>query len=662
MSEEEKQDVPMAECGACRTVIPLDSEQCPECNTKFSGVSDEALGECGACSQLVPLDSTRCPECGVVFVADDVVDILRTWVHDTGINIRKLFDKFDENSDGTIDSSELKKGLLSLNLADLPPSQVERLVAEIDADGNGVIDLDEFEGILMGESGEGSDADASESSSVEEASSQEEGALGYNENVLGEVMKSHGIGESEKEAFIAFAMNHNADENSYLKKEELEAAARGWNEQDAHEQEESSVEQAEESVEETVEDDDEENDDEIESEEVEADTVSSEVDDDDAEEEPDEDESEESEGDDEGIEDEDFDLEEDNTGSIHPLQALADMMDEHEISAQRMFNDLDMDGNGLVSLDELKTVLAEKYGDILDADQVDAIMEGVDADGDGMIDVTEFIGSLETLDDHEEVIKEPKPEKEFPTPMQKKMMSKQWNDVWWPIIHVGFGIMITLVLVNALIGPVDGTGGTIVYEAADNGVTPPRSMNLVDGVTTYPCDAEYQLGGCSNSLTPLAGENGASSMPKGFYWDGIVFLLLSIAGIGASLFTHLVQAPAWRARMKAMKEFEDDKADAAESIQEDEEDESDIEVDDDEDTAEEDTEEGEDEEDDEEGEPEDEGEDDEIDIGSHIGLTLEDEEVFGTILEFDDDEGTVTIEEDGTGDLITGYQEDMFLE
>ena len=55
--------------------------------------------------------------------------------------------------------------------------------------------------------------------------------------------------------------------------------------------------------------------------------------------------------------------------------------------------------------------------------------------------------------------------------------------------------------------------------------------------------------------------------------------------------------------------------------------------------------------------------DDAIDVGSHIGGSRsEDEEVFGTILEFDDDEGTVTIEEDGTGDLVTGYQEDMFIE
>ena len=43
------------------------------------------------------------PFCGVLFVADDVVDVLRQWVADTGINIRKLFDKFDENNDGTID-------------------------------------------------------------------------------------------------------------------------------------------------------------------------------------------------------------------------------------------------------------------------------------------------------------------------------------------------------------------------------------------------------------------------------------------------------------------------------------------------------------------------------------------------------------------------------
>ncbi|MCH1585277.1 MAG: EF-hand domain-containing protein [Flavobacteriales bacterium] len=144
MTSEEENKVGMAECGSCRAVIPIDSTACPECNTSFQGVSDEALGECGACKSLVPLDSTRCPDCGVLFVADDVVDVLRQWIASTGIDLRKLFEKFDLNNDGMIDASELREGLLSLNLADLPPTQVDRLVDEIDEDDNGVIDLEEF--------------------------------------------------------------------------------------------------------------------------------------------------------------------------------------------------------------------------------------------------------------------------------------------------------------------------------------------------------------------------------------------------------------------------------------------------------------------------------------------------------------------------------------
>ena len=114
-----------------------------------------------------------------------------------------------------------------------------------------------------------------------------------------------------------------------------------------------------------------------------------------------------------------------------------------------------------------------------------------------------------------------------------------------------------------------------------------------------------------------------------------------------------------------MKEFEADKSEANDAGEDEKEDDesSDDDVD---------AEEGDDEEDlddddssEEEGDDdddEDDDDDDDIDIGSHIGLVFDDEEVFGKIVEFDDDEGTVTIEEDGTGDLVTGYQEDMFIE
>jgi len=579
MSDDNKDAVAMAECGSCRTVIPLDSTECPECQTKFSGVSEEALGECGACNKLVPLDSTRCPECGVVFVADDVVDILRKWVHDTGIQIRKLFEKFDTNSDGMIDSSELKAGLLSLNLADLPPSQVDRLVQEIDADDNGVIDLDEFETILHGEHIEHSNVDGNPGD-VEEIEEEDQVESDDSEDVVEESSEEFEDDQSESE-------------------EEVETVEEESGTSEEHEDDDTEAE----------------------------------------------------------MDDEDFDIEDEQAGEVQsPLHALVAIMDEHDISVQRMFNDLDKDGNRHVSMDELRTALTTDYEDVFDGEDIEALIEQIDTDNDGMIDITEFIGAIEEMDEIVESIID----KPFPSPMQKRMMSKRWNDIVWPILHTVFGIAIAVLLVNGLVGPVDGSGGAVIYES--NGIVPTFDISEGD---SYPCDVKYQEGGCDNSLTPLAGDS--SSMPKGFYWDGILFILLSMVGLIASLFLHLVKAPSWRARAKAMKEVEDDKADAADG--EPAEDEEDADSDDsndvvdepvdeeDEDYEDEDSEDSED--DDAEGGDD---ADDEIDIGSHVGLVFDDEEVFGTILEFDDDEGTVTIEEDGSGDLITGYQEDMFVE
>ena len=612
MTDEEIEAAAMAECGACRAVIPIDSTECPECGTNFSGISEDELGECGACNALVPLDSTRCPECGVLFVADDVVDILRQWVADTGINIRKLFEKFDENSDGTIDSDELKRGLLSLNLADLPPSQVDRLVAEIDADGNGVIDLDEFDQILMGETSVESDSevDSEDSGDAEDVTT----ASDDSEDESDEEVEVESVVESEDEESVEDDGGSNEAE---VDTEEAEETAEEEQVHDADDEEESTIEDEDFDL---------------------------------------EDES------DEPEEQEEAETSQSGRSTLAALSALADLMDEHDLSAQRLFNELDADGNGVVSITELKGVIEEKFGDELDMEQVNAIMESADADGDGTLDITEFIGTMEDYETMEELVEE----KVFPSPWQKRMMSKSWNDTVWPILHVGFGLLIAIFIANGLFGFVDGSGGNIAYEPNDSGLIP--SGNIAEG-DIYPCDEKFQKDGCRNSLTPLAGENGSLSMPTNFYWDGILFIFLSAIGMGATLFLHLVKAPEWRARAKAMREFEEDKSDAADASEEEanDEDEDDDEsnheddvVDDDESYDDEDDEESEYEDD--EYEEEEEDGDDDIDIGSHIGLVFDDEEVFGKIVEFDDDEGTVTIEEDGTGDLVTGYQEDMFIE
>ena len=599
MAGEDDNKVGMAECGSCRAVIPIDSKACPECNTSFQGVSDEALGECGACKSLVPLDSTRCPECSVLFVADDVVDVLRQWVANTGIDLRKLFDKFDENSDGMIDSSELREGLLSLNLADLPPSQVERLVQEIDEDDNGVIDLDEFIDILS------SEVDGTETQETEVDVSTDEGAVdadSANEET------NAGADEVDDDLDTDDDVHHDDVDDNADEVDEIREVGEGT-------------------------------------------SVAS--------------------MDDERDIDDGDEGHKDVVSLKNPLLELANMMDDLGISAQRVFNDLDRDGNGSISKDELMKLIETDYGESMDMEALEMLMEQLDEDGDGSVDLAEFYDSLENLDDHEDTVEEAEEEDYFPTAMQKRMMSKAWNDSVWPILHTGFALMLILVLVNALVGPVDGSGGAVVYEPMQSGLVP----NDVNPGDVFPCDEKYQEGGCSNSLTPFSGKDGASSMPKGFYVDGIVFMILSLIGLTLSLFMHLVRVPAWRARARAMREFEADKADAAHDAEGDgetgdeanaepsEATEEDMDGDDETDIDEDDSDLDEDVDDlDDDAEDADEEANDEIDIGSHIGLVFDDEEVFGTIVEFDDEEGTVTIEEDGSGDLVTGYQDDMFLE
>ena len=662
---DENEDIPMAECGSCRAIVPVDSSECPECGISFSGVSDEALGECGACNALVPLDSTKCPECGVVFVADDVVDILRTWMANNKMDVATLFGRFDTNNDNMIDSSELRDGLLSLNLADLPPSQVDRLVEAIDEDGDSLIDLKELQAIIGGEELEESDSDEGTSADA---------SLEYNENVLSKVMDSNGIDATEKDAFIAFAQDFNADGNSYLKKEELEAAAESWN---AKSDELEEVSQASEEVDEE-DDTDSEPDEEI-------DETTDDIEDDEVEDEQEDhaetdadvesdvgDEIEDIEEElidetlvddiDEENEEED---EEDHTDTMivrtnsEIMEQLLDIIDEQDKSLANAFGDLDDDGNRMLSADELVTKLNEILPEGLSQEEADNLLESMDTDGDGNIDMVEFVNAVEHHEDEIVTIEDEEAEtvKTFPSVWQTRFMSKKWHDVFWPLIHTSFAIIIVGLLVNAFIPIVDGTGGMVELDIREDSFQ--NEWQLDDGTVVsegeaYPCDPEIQEGECKNSLTPFAGK--ASSMPGGLYIDAIVALILAGCGLIWSLYTHLILAPGWRARVKAMKDVDDERAEVKEAIDE-EDSEDDVEIDD----SEDDISVEEDEDVQESPEESDEEDEDEFDIGSFVGLEIDGEDYYGTIIEFDDDEGTVVIEEDETGDEIVGYQDEMFI-
>ena len=729
MSDTDKEDVPMAECGSCRAIIPLDSKQCPECGIGFSGVSDEALGECGACNSLVPINSKSCPECGVYFVADNVLNVLKEWFINTGIDSRKLFAKFDSDSDGHIDADELKDGLLKMNLADLPPSQIDRLIAEVDTDNDGVISLDELVSAITDEPAEDNESDSDSSASAKQ----------YSENVVERVMNKHEI--TDKEHFLAFAASFDENENDYLTEAELKKAAAAYLEQvdageEAQELDEivTDVSAGEHITEEDSDVVDETTDESEMVEEAEIDgMVADPVDDD---EQTDDDTAviaEEETTSDQYLaklvaaaNDQDLTIrdmfesidvdknglidgpelqkginsiagdylspgdimgiislvDKDSDGRINafelieviesmdtgiesdrlnePMDVLLDYIDSMDVDVAAMFRNLDKNRDGKINREELANALNEHSNEEVDEEAITNLVNMFDVDGNDSIDLFEFIETLEAHDDQlpDENTSLSSP-KEFPSNMQKRMMSKRWKDVVWPLIHAGFAFFVLIWVVNGTLAPfVDGNGGTVVLDTQFGQTIGSDGTLYVNG-DAYPCDDTVQIDGCKNSLTPFAGEGGEISMPAGFYWDGILFIVVGTIGLIGSLVTQYSLVPGWRARLKAMRDNESEKEAVKEAVSA--EDDGAIEESPDDDMN------SEDENIDESSEDvsdavEDSDEEDEIDIGSYIGLLLEDEEIFGTIIEFDDEEGLVTIEEDGTGDLVTGYQDDMFLE
>merc|ERR1711871_50024 len=62
--------------------------------------------------------------------------------------VHEAFRKFDDDGSGTIDASELKLALQHMGLK-LSAAEVSELLTSADKDGNGEIDMEEFEGMML---------------------------------------------------------------------------------------------------------------------------------------------------------------------------------------------------------------------------------------------------------------------------------------------------------------------------------------------------------------------------------------------------------------------------------------------------------------------------------------------------------------------------------
>ena len=642
MSEEKSAEKQMAECGACRAIVPIDCEICPSCGVKFGGVSDETLGECGACGALQPIDSTSCSECGVSFVSDDVIDVMSGWLSSTGITIHNLFSRFDSNNDGIISSEEFREGLLSLKLADLPPSQVERLVNAIDEDGNGSVEISELSHTFGQEY------------IPEEHTTDEEIVEDTTEDELIEAAEEvESVTESEEEDSTEEVESESEEEESDEEEEEA------TEEVESEEEEEESTDADDESEqEESTEEDEESEEEEEESEEE-------------------EEESEEEEEESEEEEEEEEDLSEEQIDPEMILKKLARGIIYAGMTPKTAFDSFDLNSDGVIDGPELQKAVKRVAGTTLSDSEVSLLIKRWDSNPkDGAIDPSEFVNALEEATPTSLKMKNKKKVgKNFPTPLQSFLMGKTANDAVYPIVHFLMITFIGLWVVNGLGILVDGSGGPIVYEGhtdeagfdhtstvwdlctSDMENIPDPCTGTVSVGELYPCVKEIDPNGCKNSLTPFSGES--SSMPAGFYLDGIIMMVLGIIGLSVGLWLHLVHAPALREVAKGQSKGNDDEEDSDDDDDEDSDDDDDEDSDDDDDEdSDDDDDEDSDDDDDEDSEDED---DDAIDVGDWVGLEVDDEEYFGEIVEFDDDNGTVTIETED-GDEVTGDQDDMFMD
>ncbi len=140
----------------------------------------------------------------------------------------------------------------------------ERLEVSFEIHGPGVIDGEagnRFHGVHFGDEVETEDIASPVEEAVEEEAVEEEAAeeeevetnVSWREDVLLRVMAAAEIDVELRDEFVKHAVNFDSDNNGYLKKAELQAAADAWNADAGEEEEVVAEETVEEAVEEAVE-------------------------------------------------------------------------------------------------------------------------------------------------------------------------------------------------------------------------------------------------------------------------------------------------------------------------------------------------------------------------------------------------------------------------
>ena len=602
MSDE---DVLMAQCGACDSIIPLDSESCPVCNVRFGGMSEQELGECGACQAIIPVDSTSCSNCGAIFIEQE------TAVEETAV----LPDQITQSIGETPENDEILESQATTD--DLGQTHTSEVTEEIE-------DLVE--------------------------------------TPLGQMDDSQDEVEDKQEEIDSTDDDYSIEQTVVIEDDE-EVAPLMVDEEPSIESEEAEVTSEEdlESLEETDSDD--------ESIETIMDDLVDDLEDEESEDDGEEEVIEEEKEPESPIEESEIVMAFENLALAIAAKGMTaaeafgemDSSDDHLIDAPELQKGIEKIAGEKLVPKQVTAIL--NYLDT-DGDRRVDPNELVRALEDLRIGIQP--GKLPKIKSFPSPLQKflmGKKANDIVYPIAYFLMVT-FIGLW---VVNGMGLIVdgtggTVVYE----GGTDQWGGEITQanwnlcqsDALDEMIDP--CQGTVSIGETYPCDPALDPNKCQNSLTPFSGTDGASSMPAAFYGDGIFMIILGVIGIAAIAYVHLIHAPALRERAKKGTNHDEDSEEEDSTDGDQQEDESEEEATETESALNapvdlEIADESDDEDDDEEYE------DDDIDVGDWIGLEVDGEEFFGEIVEFDDDKGTVTIETED-GEEISGDQEDMFLD
>ncbi len=385
-------------------------------------------------------------------------------------------------------------------------------------------------------------------------------------------------------------------------------------------------------------------DEEVEPEENESDDEESDDDDGDSDEDEDsEDDDSDDDSDDDGDSDDDEDSEDDDSDDddesedeeLSLIDQLSNLVRESDDNIKSSFNEFDSNKDKRISSKEFRETVEKYFSDSFGEEKINELMEALDEDEDGTIDLIEFVDGIESPETVKDTIKEKKIS-EGPSDAQIWIMRNEENifPIGWSLA----GLTLILSVIN-----VYGFFSSI--------------LSCKEGDNAWLMNNEWCANHTKLNLLNIFSPGEAASWSEAGSWGipDIILVLILVALIGTSIwFRSTVRG--WKVEHRK-KKTSDDSEDDEESEDDENDDVSDKEEDSEEDEADssddDDAEDSDDEDDEDSDEDDQDSEDDddaEIEVGSKVGVDHDGEEWQGEIIEFDEDDDEVLVKDNDSGE------------